>query len=40
MKKNPRKKKKYVDYYDDELLNYIQDYMQDDIELLGYKFGD
>ena len=38
--KNPRKKKKYVDYYDDELLNYIQDYMQDDIELLGYKFGD
>ena len=38
--KNPRKKKNYVDYYDDELLSYIEDYMQDDIEHLGYKFGD
>ena len=37
---NPRKSKNYVDFYDDELVSYIQDYIQDDIEHLGYKFGD
>ena len=39
-KNSSPRKKSYVDYYDDELIEYASRLFKDDIECLGYEFGD
>ncbi len=39
-KNSSPRKKNYVDYYDDELIEYVNRLFKDDIECLGYKFGE
>ena len=36
---SPRKKN-YVDYYDDELIEYVSNIFKDDLDYLDYKFGE
>ena len=39
-KNSSPRKKNYVDYYDDELIEYASKLFKDDIECLGYEFGE
>ena len=39
-KNSSPRKKSYVDYYDDELIEYASRLFKDDIECLGYEFGE
>jgi hypothetical protein len=39
-KNSSPRKKNYVEYYDDELIEYVSNIFKDDIDSLDYKFGD